>query len=332
VGIFGTENLPLQQEKMERVVIDMSKKEEEEQEEDQEEEQEQEKERQQEKEREQVKEREQEKEEEEFETHEHIKGGGGGGGDGEEEEEEEEEAPRDPEAQCWICYNEGCEDEVIRCCKCKGSIEFVHSACLLKWIDTSGKNKCGRCEEEYIVAQLYRKPWHRHLSSRWFELVGALAVMSLMFILIDFFLFRRLFSTRFSIHGRMGGMGMGGGIGGGMNFYFYLFKFEVISCIAFIAIFCVYKLLKFYSRRGLGEVFCDKFESHWNTFTSLYYEGGGGGGGGPAAAYVVPPHESLHGVNFFALAQIVFMTLFDVLREAKTKWLRSERRVMSFKG
>jgi hypothetical protein len=176
------------------------------------------------------------------------------------------------------------------------------------------------------VAQKYRKQWHRHLSHRWIELVGAVAVMSLLFLLIDCFLFRKLFSTRFSIHGRMG---MVGGFGGGMNFYFYLFKFEVISCIAFIAIFCVYKLLKTYSRQGLGEVFCDKFESHWNTFTSVYYEGGGGG-----HAYVVPPppYEGIHAINFFAMAQVVFMTLFDVFGEVKMKYLRAERMVMAFKG
>lgn len=41
-------------------------------------------------------------------------------------------APSKPE--CWICYQEDDLSELIQPCRCKGSVRYVHSECLIKWL------------------------------------------------------------------------------------------------------------------------------------------------------------------------------------------------------
>ena len=61
------------------------------------------------------------------------------------------------ECVCFVCM-EPCEQES----KCKCTDRYVHSACLLKWLQTKTRNHCDVCLEEYpdmnLQAEATRKP------------------------------------------------------------------------------------------------------------------------------------------------------------------------------
>jgi len=61
---------------------------------------------------------------------------------------------------CRICYEPG---NVVRVCACKGSVEWVHLACIQQWIDASHRHKCELCGQLYHHTAL-RQPIHvQHL-------------------------------------------------------------------------------------------------------------------------------------------------------------------------
>lgn len=63
---------------------------------------------------------------------------------------------------CWICLTtveESKNDEWVKPCACRGSIEWVHSNCLLRWIDEKRKEnsssladvQCPHCRTKYVI-------------------------------------------------------------------------------------------------------------------------------------------------------------------------------------
>ena len=55
---------------------------------------------------------------------------------------------------CWICF--GTENlSSVEVCYCKGNDSYVHNDCLLKWICSSGKTKCCKCNCEYNIIKDY---------------------------------------------------------------------------------------------------------------------------------------------------------------------------------
>ncbi|KAG1749918.1 uncharacterized protein EDB91DRAFT_1235352 [Suillus paluster] len=74
-------------------------------------------------------------------------------------EEADEVPPPEQEKQCRICFDG--EDEslgrLIRPCLCRGSISYVHVACLKKWRNTSFTNnsfyRCPQCHYRYHFAR-----------------------------------------------------------------------------------------------------------------------------------------------------------------------------------
>lgn len=60
---------------------------------------------------------------------------------------------------CRICFesDEG-ESKLINPCKCSGSQEWVHYSCLKKWIESSGKRKCGVCKSIHEGVMMVEKP------------------------------------------------------------------------------------------------------------------------------------------------------------------------------
>ena len=75
----------------------------------------------------------------------------------EEDEQKQSEKTIDPESSencCWICF--GTKDLVAtEVCYCKGNDSYVHIDCLMKWIQTSGKTKCCKCNYEYDIKKEY---------------------------------------------------------------------------------------------------------------------------------------------------------------------------------
>lgn len=49
---------------------------------------------------------------------------------------------------CRICYTNG---NLEKFCDCKGSIEFMHRKCLLKWIKRSKSLNCELCKKKYNI-------------------------------------------------------------------------------------------------------------------------------------------------------------------------------------
>ena len=54
---------------------------------------------------------------------------------------------------CRICYM---NNNLEKFCDCKGSIEFMHRECLLKWIKRSKSLNCELCNKKYNI-KLTRK-------------------------------------------------------------------------------------------------------------------------------------------------------------------------------
>ena len=54
---------------------------------------------------------------------------------------------------CRICFQDSSDNNLITPCKCKGSIQFVHRACLEEWREKStnkeDKVRCRICNEKY---------------------------------------------------------------------------------------------------------------------------------------------------------------------------------------
>ncbi|RWS29316.1 E3 ubiquitin-protein ligase MARCH2-like isoform X2 [Leptotrombidium deliense] len=46
---------------------------------------------------------------------------------------------------CRICYESTPIDDLIAPCKCKGSVGYVHEACLVRWYLINRVNKCDLC-------------------------------------------------------------------------------------------------------------------------------------------------------------------------------------------
>lgn len=60
---------------------------------------------------------------------------------------------------CYICYQNETETEpLITACACRGSIGFVHEACLIKWIQKSRRSSCMQCGVPFMTATRYQNP------------------------------------------------------------------------------------------------------------------------------------------------------------------------------
>lgn len=69
----------------------------------------------------------------------------------------------DSENCCWICF--GTKDLTrSEVCHCKGNDAYVHDKCLLRWIHSSGKTKCCKCNYEYNIRKEYSYKWLAYVS------------------------------------------------------------------------------------------------------------------------------------------------------------------------
>ncbi|XP_044298792.1 uncharacterized protein LOC123029671 [Varanus komodoensis] len=62
---------------------------------------------------------------------------------------------------CRICHCEGDEESpLIAPCRCTGSLNFVHQACLQHWIKSSDTRCCELCKYEFVM-ETKLKPWRK---------------------------------------------------------------------------------------------------------------------------------------------------------------------------
>eukprot|EP00520_Triparma_pacifica_P004495 CAMPEP_0118657572 /NCGR_PEP_ID=MMETSP0785-20121206/14094_1 /TAXON_ID=91992 /ORGANISM="Bolidomonas pacifica, Strain CCMP 1866" /LENGTH=263 /DNA_ID=CAMNT_0006550507 /DNA_START=208 /DNA_END=995 /DNA_ORIENTATION=+ len=55
--------------------------------------------------------------------------------------------------ECRVCR--GTEEPLYRPCLCSGSIGYVHTQCLVEWLDHSGRNSCEVCKTHYKFETAY---------------------------------------------------------------------------------------------------------------------------------------------------------------------------------
>jgi hypothetical protein len=212
-----------------------------------------------------------------------------------------QEATKD-EPQCWICYNEMSGGELIRCCKCKGSIEYVHEECLLKWIDVGKKECCDRCSHKYDIDSEYSVKWHKYINTRFFDIALSIAVVGIIYYVIHLVLSYAVFN-RYGYYNRV-------------NIYYSFFKFETVICLIFLIFLLIYKCIGNDSNNTYLNIFHTKFNDHYTTFLNNLQDNQG---------YNL--HEVGHGVNMFSLIYIIYMTLTDFFSESKRVFIKLKRKV-----
>jgi hypothetical protein len=84
--------------------------------------------------------------------------------------------------RCRICYEE--DGVLLHPCKCDGSIKWVHTECLKKWISTSKKDYCPQCNYKYKYEKFCNYPrLEKFVSKRkYIKLLSLLAMVFLIFL------------------------------------------------------------------------------------------------------------------------------------------------------
>lgn len=50
---------------------------------------------------------------------------------------------------CRICHSGGEDEELIRPCKCTGTVKYAHQSCILNWVSKSGHENCELCKFKF---------------------------------------------------------------------------------------------------------------------------------------------------------------------------------------
>ena len=50
---------------------------------------------------------------------------------------------------CRICHGDGEEEELIRPCRCTGTVKHAHQSCILRWVSKSGNQTCELCNFKF---------------------------------------------------------------------------------------------------------------------------------------------------------------------------------------
>ncbi|KAI3912991.1 hypothetical protein MKW92_014420 [Papaver armeniacum] len=89
------------------------------------------------------------------------------------EQQEEEDDEEEEEQICRICHSPGDSKNPLKYpCACSGSIRFVHSKCLLRWMKQSITLKCEVCDHKYSMGRVYAENTPTRLPLR--EFVGGI--------------------------------------------------------------------------------------------------------------------------------------------------------------
>lgn len=83
---------------------------------------------------------------------------------------------------CRICHGGAEDGRLISPCLCKGSMMYVHVACLQRWRAVGGSRHYFRCDTCHYEYQLRRVSWARWLSKAWVS--HALTVLVLLFLVL----------------------------------------------------------------------------------------------------------------------------------------------------
>ena len=91
---------------------------------------------------------------------------------------------------CWICYQSSDIKNLIKPCKCKGSLQYVHEDCLKLWLKESDHKVCPQCKYKYEINIAYKSIIHKACDSDYIPIILSIIIISVLF-----FLFHRLFTS-----------------------------------------------------------------------------------------------------------------------------------------
>ncbi|XP_015914081.1 E3 ubiquitin-protein ligase MARCHF2 [Parasteatoda tepidariorum] len=60
---------------------------------------------------------------------------------------------------CRICYSGPSRERLLRPCKCKGTIEYVHRNCLERWLETTNYEACELCHHHFTTRRTRKSCW-----------------------------------------------------------------------------------------------------------------------------------------------------------------------------
>ncbi|GFU30426.1 e3 ubiquitin-protein ligase MARCH3 [Nephila pilipes] len=70
---------------------------------------------------------------------------------------------------CRICYNGPSRERLVRPCKCKGTIEYVHRHCLERWLESTNCETCELCRYHFTTRKTRKYSEERLSFSFWTE-------------------------------------------------------------------------------------------------------------------------------------------------------------------
>ena len=59
--------------------------------------------------------------------------------------------------ECRVCFETTDQNLMVSPCHCRGSMAYIHLQCLKNCIETSGQQKCGICEQNWLGIDFVKK-------------------------------------------------------------------------------------------------------------------------------------------------------------------------------
>jgi len=99
---------------------------------------------------------------------------------------------------CRICYENNKNDsDMISPCKCKGTMKWVHSRCLEKWLKISKKKICGSCKYTYKMKKISEYPKFEFINSNKIKKYIAFSVLSIFLFISSYISYNFLGKKKF---------------------------------------------------------------------------------------------------------------------------------------
>lgn len=110
---------------------------------------------------------------------------------------------------CKICYDSKQGDILIKPCKCKGSLGYVHPMCLKEHINMTKQQKCVLCNQKYLLRKYFKKHNKYSIMRKMFKnflsimpiirKLGIISILYLIWISISVIIFFKLFDVPHSL-------------------------------------------------------------------------------------------------------------------------------------
>lgn len=150
---------------------------------------------------------------------------------------------------CRICYENNKNDsDMISPCKCKGTMKWVHSRCLEKWLKISNKKKCGSCKYTYKMKKKSEYPKFEFINSNKIKKYIAFSVLSIFLFISSYISYNFLGKKKFH----------------NSNILYFFDGLKLLTFISFFII-AIFHYFNLYNIDGILDNL-----SHYNGINSIY--------------------------------------------------------------